>query len=116
MANGPHMLTTFSAGGSSGNDAWTCSARLAKVRRKRSKTHSPRGPLGARRRPLWVSECAFASPWPAVRCTSAQVVARANHFSLREDAGLSLVALSRRELSFDTYVAVAGVVIAEALF
>ena len=34
----------------SGNNAWTCSARPAKVRRKRSKTHSPRR-LGAPKAP-----------------------------------------------------------------
>ena len=55
-----------------GPGAWTCSARPAKVRRKRSKTRSPKGPPlgGRRRRPLWVLECAFASPWPAARCRS----------------------------------------------
>ena len=39
-----HANYFFPCGGS-GNNAWTCSARLAKVRRKHSKTHSPRRPL-----------------------------------------------------------------------
>ena len=42
-----------------------------------SKTH--RGAFGA-----------FASPWPAARCQSAQVGAHANYFFLRQDANYSL--------------------------
>ena len=54
--------------------SWIRSARPAKVRRKRSKAHRPQAPPkapgGACRAPLWVLECAFASPWPAARCES----------------------------------------------
>ena len=39
------------------DNAWTCSARPAKVRRKRNQTYSPKCPLrclGAPKAPLWV--------------------------------------------------------------
>ena len=82
----------FRSGGS-GNNTWTCSARLAKARRKRSKTHSPRRPLrrlgGAEGAPVGFGVC-FRFPWPAACCQSAQVGAHANYFSLRGYANYSL--------------------------
>ena len=93
MANGPHMLTTFSARAAQETTRGLAARGWPRRGESAAKPTAPGAPYGAwgrQRRPLWVLECAFASPWPAARCQSTQVGAHANYFSPREDANYSL--------------------------
>ena len=87
------MLTTFSARAAPETMRGLAARGWPRRGESAAKPTAPGAPYGAwgrRRRPLWVLECAFASPWPAARCQSTQVGAHANYFSLREDANYPL--------------------------